>query len=127
MILRRVTHIDSLLERLKEERVRQVIEPVITGADHQIKVSSDDFQYVLDLGLIAIEKGRIVPANPIYREVITRELSQDSQMALDPELEGRWIKGGPAGHDRRPEITWEEKLTWKTETLENHTLHLITC
>ncbi|MDR3184540.1 MAG: AAA-like domain-containing protein, partial [Prevotellaceae bacterium] len=31
IILRRDTHIDSLLERLKEERVRRVIEPLILG------------------------------------------------------------------------------------------------
>ncbi|MDR0394749.1 MAG: AAA-like domain-containing protein, partial [Tannerella sp.] len=31
IILDRPTHIDSLLERLKEERVRRVIEPMITG------------------------------------------------------------------------------------------------
>ena len=29
IILRRDTHIDSLLERLKEERVRSIIEPMI--------------------------------------------------------------------------------------------------
>jgi hypothetical protein len=33
IIMRRDTHIDSLLERLKEERVRKVIEPIIMGED----------------------------------------------------------------------------------------------
>jgi hypothetical protein len=34
IILRRDTHIDSLLERLKEERVRKVIEPIILGESY---------------------------------------------------------------------------------------------
>lgn len=36
LIMRRDTHIDSLLERLKEPRVRQVIEPVITGDPEKV-------------------------------------------------------------------------------------------
>ncbi|MDR1602593.1 MAG: AAA-like domain-containing protein, partial [Tannerella sp.] len=81
IILRRDTHIDSLLERLKEERVRKVIEPVITG-DTVIGRLSDDFLYVRDLGLISEAKGRLGPANPIYGEVIARTLSYDTQKDL---------------------------------------------
>jgi hypothetical protein len=44
IILRRDTHIDSLLERLKEERVRKVIFPVIAGKDGQVERLSDDFE-----------------------------------------------------------------------------------
>ena len=65
IILRRDTHIDSLLERLKEERVRKVIEPLITGSDIFERLS-DDFQYVRDLGLIKEVNAKIQPANPIY-------------------------------------------------------------
>ncbi|MDR2682674.1 MAG: AAA-like domain-containing protein, partial [Dysgonamonadaceae bacterium] len=43
IILRRDVHIDSLLERLKEERVRRVIEPVIAGTF--VDTSTDDFAY----------------------------------------------------------------------------------
>jgi hypothetical protein len=81
IILRRDTHIDSLLERLKEERVRKVIEPVIVG-ESVIGRLSDDFLYVRDLGLIAEAKGRLGPANPIYGEVIARTLSYDTQKEL---------------------------------------------
>ncbi|MDR1065028.1 MAG: AAA-like domain-containing protein, partial [Oscillospiraceae bacterium] len=49
IILRRDTHIDSLLERLKEERVRKVIEPIILGESY-IDQLSDDYLYVRDLG-----------------------------------------------------------------------------
>jgi AAA+ ATPase superfamily predicted ATPase len=81
IILRRDTHIDSLLERLKEERVRKVIEPIIIGEDFFNRLS-DDFQYVVDLGLITSDHGRLGPANPIYAEVIARTLTFDTQQNL---------------------------------------------
>ncbi|MDR1217215.1 MAG: AAA-like domain-containing protein [Oscillospiraceae bacterium] len=81
IILRRDTHIDSLLERLKEDRVRRVIEPIILG-DVFSGRASDDFQYVVDLGLITDTNERLGPANPIYGEVIARALSSDVQQAI---------------------------------------------
>jgi hypothetical protein len=81
IILRRDTHIDSLLERLKEERVRKVVEPIIMGEDFFDR-QSDDFRYVLDLGLIASTRGRLAPANPIYSEVIARTLTYGMQETL---------------------------------------------
>jgi hypothetical protein len=81
IILRRDTHIDSLLERLKEERVRKVIEPIIMG-ESLFDRTSDDFQYVVDLGLIAKIEGQLVPANPIYAEVIARTLTYNMQQQL---------------------------------------------
>jgi hypothetical protein len=78
IILRRDTHIDSLLERLKEDRVRRVIEPMLTGEDFFDRLS-DDYQYVTDLGLIKSIGGKTQPANPIYGEVIARTLSFDAQ------------------------------------------------
>ena len=35
LILRRDTHIDDLAHKLREERVRRVVEPILTGADQQ--------------------------------------------------------------------------------------------
>jgi hypothetical protein len=81
IILRRDTHIDSLLERLKEERVRKVIEPIIVGEIFVGRLS-DDFLYVRDLGLITETRDGLKPANPIYAEVIARELSYDDQQNL---------------------------------------------
>jgi len=81
IILRRDTHIDSLLERLKEERVRCVIEPMLLGEDIP-NLLSDDYQYVTDLGLIKNTGGKIQPSNPIYAEIIARTLSYDLQHKL---------------------------------------------
>ncbi len=82
IVLRRDTHIDSLLERLKESRVRKVIEPIITGSDQLIDFLSDDFSYVKDLGLIRCENNRLETSNPIYREVIIRWLNFSEQQTL---------------------------------------------
>jgi hypothetical protein len=81
IILNRPTHIDSLLERLKEERVRKVIEPMILG-DGFIDKESDDFLYIKDLGLIRVDNAQIRPSNPIYAEVIVRKLSSITQSEL---------------------------------------------
>jgi hypothetical protein len=81
IILTRPAHIDSLLERLKEDRVRKIIEPMILGEGF-INKESDDFLYTRDLGLIRVENAQIKPSNPIYAEVIIRKLSSQMQDEL---------------------------------------------
>jgi hypothetical protein len=97
IIFRRDTHIDNLMERLKEERVRSIIEPMISG-EGLFDRMSDDYQYVIDLGLIKEIDGRIQPANPIYSEVIVRKLSYDVQqnlILLNPDaIIPRYLKAG---------------------------------
>lgn len=82
IILRRDTHIDSLLERLKEPRVRRIIEPVILGKRESLDPTDDDRQYVIDLGLLVAEGGVMKASNPIYAEVILRALSWRPQEDL---------------------------------------------
>jgi len=89
LILARATHIDSLGERLKDPRVRKVIEPMITGdSDHPVGRTDRDVEMCLDLGLIAWE-GSLVIANAIYREVIARYLSQNYQDNV-PQPQFKW-------------------------------------
>lgn len=73
LIKRRDTHIDSLVDKLREDRVRPIIEAIITGETDPGHIQPDDLQYLRDLGLIKQEGLEI--ANPIYREIIPRELS----------------------------------------------------
>lgn len=73
LIQKRDTHIDSLLDKLREERVRPIIEAIFTGETDPGNIRQDDLQYVRDLGIIRPDKLEI--ANPIYREIIPRELS----------------------------------------------------
>ena len=97
LILRRDTHLDSLIERLREDRVRRIVEPVILGEERALDMVADDVRYCLDLGLLRNDKGVVRPACPIYAEVIARVLSWSSQCALPVELEHRWLS--PAGID----------------------------
>ena len=88
IIYRRDTHIDILIDKLKEERVKRVIEPILAGSEEadESLIPSDDVQYVVDMGLIKSERGkprRI--ANGIYREIIPRELTWTTQDALIQE------------------------------------------
>ena len=83
LILKRGAHFDSLIARLHEERVRRVIEPIITGKEAAIYRYSDDYSYVKDLGLIRDDRGIVEPANPIYTEVIIRSLNWDTQMEIE--------------------------------------------
>jgi hypothetical protein len=126
IIIRRDTHIDSLLERLKEERVRSIIEPLIYGGFIQT-VLSDDYQYVVDLGLIKEYNYRIVPSNPIYAEIMIRTLTSEAQtdlIAEKPNLTiSRYMKDGKVNVNhlltdfqqfwRENSDIWIEKILYK--------------
>ena len=83
IIYRRDTHIDILIDKLREERVRNVIAPILANEDGEVEqhLKDDDIQYVIDLGLIVRDKPLRV-ANAIYREVIPRELTWARQQTL---------------------------------------------
>jgi hypothetical protein len=85
LIRRRDTHIDSLMQRLEEKRVQRIIEPVILGDIKGYDSLDDDYQYVLDLGLLRDTEKQLIPANPIYGEVIIRTLSSQSQMEMEKQ------------------------------------------
>ena len=75
LILARETHLDSLVDRLREDRVRAIIEPLMAGTHTDSEdIYSDNFVYVRDLGLIA-RNPPLRPANPVYREVMARVLA----------------------------------------------------
>ena len=84
LILRRDTHLDQLADKLQEDRVRRVIEPLLSSeAVQQENFRPDDVSYVHDLGLIQVARnGEINIANAIYREIIPRELTQGAQYTL---------------------------------------------
>jgi len=94
LIRRQDTHLDSLIERLHEERVRRVIAPMIAG-DLLAQVPDDDRRLVVDLGLVRRDPdGGLDVANPIYREVIARALTQGVFDAM-PRVPATWL--GPDG------------------------------
>ena len=83
IICRRDTHIDSLMDRLREPRVRRVMEPIILGNPLvEMSVNDEDYRYVQDLGLLKEVKGALVPSNRMYAEIIGRYLSRDEQTRM---------------------------------------------
>jgi type II secretory pathway predicted ATPase ExeA len=75
LIKRQDTHLDSLAERLREDRVRAIIQPILSGQELP-NIIEDDLRYVLDLGLCNRDsRGGIQIANPIYMEVIPKVLA----------------------------------------------------
>jgi hypothetical protein len=90
IIRRQDTHLDSLAERLREERVKVIMEPIL-GSQELPQTSDEDRQYLVDLGLLRRESaGGLVIANPIYREVLPRVLAQGSQDSL-PMISPTWL------------------------------------
>lgn len=83
LIQQRGTHLDSLMERLKEERVRRIVEPVISGKSKRYDLLDDDYRYVLDLGLLREEDRELLPSNAIYGEVIIRTLTHKTQEEIE--------------------------------------------
>ena len=72
LILRRETHLDQLTDKLREPRVRRVIEPLLSGGEGNY--GGTDREYVRDLGLVAADHPLRI-ANPIYGEVLPRVLT----------------------------------------------------
>ena len=86
LILARATHLDSLVARLHEPRVRRFIEPVLAGTmDTGGDAYDDDLQYGRDLGLLAPDNPLRI-ANPIYKEVVVRVLASpvESRVLAEP-------------------------------------------
>ena len=96
LILSRVTHLDQLADKLREDRVRRVVEPLLSGGDRR-SFTDRDLEYVRDLGLVA--QGRpVCIANPIYAEVVPRELIGVAQEELTENL--AWYVDAAGGLDR---------------------------
>ena len=81
LIARRDTHLDQLTDKLQEERVRRVVEPLLSGARSAESILADDLEYVRDLGLVR-RSDPIAIANPIYQETIPRDLTYTTQAGL---------------------------------------------
>ncbi|MCI0387772.1 MAG: ATP-binding protein [Acidobacteria bacterium] len=91
LIERQDTHLDSLAERLREPRVRQIIEPMLAGR-LLTDVPQDDIRFVVDLGLARLTNGSSLEiTNPIYREVIPRALATTARASL-PRMQPTWLK-----------------------------------
>jgi hypothetical protein len=120
MIMARETHLDSLSYRMDDPRVRRVMETLLTGEPDPDLVGSEGFQLCQDLGLVVIERGVPMVANPLYREVLARQISHSTQYAIITRDDFRWEKSdGTLDMDsllrefqkfwRRHSEVWEQK------------------
>jgi type II secretory pathway predicted ATPase ExeA len=90
LIARQDTHLDSLAERLREPRIKAIIEPMLAGLELG-DIPNDDIQFVIDLGLCKMHpQGGLTIANPIYREVLPRVLTV-TPMASLPMIAPTWL------------------------------------
>ena len=97
LIQRRDTHVDDLGHKLREERVRRVVEPILTGS-LEAACSDEDLAYARDLGLVARDAaGTPRIANPIYAEVVPRHLNYAVQETLPQQM--AWYVDAAGGLD----------------------------
>ncbi|MGJ0606135.1 ATP-binding protein [Cylindrospermopsis raciborskii] len=90
LIQRQDTHLDSLAERLREARVRDIIQPMLAGED-LADTAEDNLRYVLDLGLCRRDRGGgLEIANPIYREILPKTLAAVAIASLT-SVEPNWL------------------------------------
>ena len=92
LILSRRTHLDQLAHKLEEERVQRVVEPMLSGGE--VQHDGRDLEYLRDLGLLASDSPPRI-ANPIYAEVVPRELGYVLQDSLD--IQARWYVDDDGG------------------------------
>jgi hypothetical protein len=122
MIQARETHLDSLGVRLRDPRIKHVIESILVGNnDPEMGRTSPDVELVMDLGLIKWNSGNgFTISNPIYEEILTRYLNSGYHDNLPPPSSWQWQKAdGTLDMDsllrefqrfwRRNSEIWEQK------------------
>lgn len=90
LILRRDTHLDSLVDKLKEPPVKRIVQAIINGDNMVFDALEDDVVYVRDLGLVGL-KDPLKFANPIYAEIIPRIMAYPIQVAIPDEIQPPWF------------------------------------
>ena len=93
IIRERGTHLDSIMEKALEPRVRKVVEPMMLGGEIDRAALSENISYCLELGLLVDENSILKPANPIYAETLGRYLSYGLQQDIRMKIQDNpWVK-----------------------------------
>ena len=93
LIYSRATHLDQLIDKLKEPRVHSVISALLSGEEEQMQINPHDIEYVQDLGLIEVSRSTgISISNRIYQEVIPRELVWATQVTITNQEQAWYIQ-----------------------------------
>jgi len=113
MIAARETHLDALGERLKDPRIRRVIESVISGDfNPDLGRTNHDVMLAMDLGLVqwTSETGLVI-SNPIYSEILTRHLNSGYHDIMPPP--SSWIWQKPDGRMDMDKLLTEFQKFWR--------------
>jgi hypothetical protein len=100
LIQRREIHVRNLMEKLNEERIKNIITPMLSGADFFSGFTEDDISYAQDLGLIKIDAGKILIANELYKEIIPRSLIYTTQLLIRYNLDNYLDENGGLNIDK---------------------------
>jgi hypothetical protein len=125
MIQGRETHLDSLGLRLREPKIKHVVESILAGNnDPTIGRFNPDVELVMDLGLIKWDTASgFTISNPMYEEILTRYLNSGYHDNLPPPASWQWQKpDGALDMDallrefqrfwRRNSEIWEQKADY---------------
>ena len=125
MITARETHLDALGVRLRDPKIKYVIESILVGNNNpEIGRTNPDVELAMDLGLIKwdITTGFTL-SNPIYEEILTRYLNSGYHDNMPPPSSWQWQKAdGTLDMDallkefqrfwRRNSEIWEQKADY---------------
>jgi len=94
MIQARETHLDSLGVRLRDPKIKHVVESILVGNnDPEMGRTSPDVELAMDLGLIKWDAAKgFTISNPIYEEILTRYLNSGYHDNLPPPASWQWQK-----------------------------------
>jgi hypothetical protein len=125
MIQSRETHLDALGVRLRDPKIKHVIESILDGnIDPEMGRTSPDVELAIDLGLIKWDTSTgFTISNPIYEEILTRYLNSGYHDNLPPPSSWQWQKtDGSLDMDallkefqrfwRRNSELWEQKADY---------------
>lgn len=124
LIERRDTHLDSLVDKLKEDRIKRIVLAIVNGEILSFDILDDDIAYARDLGIIT-QTDPIEFANPIYAEIVPRIMASPMQASIPKEFQTpRFVKpDGSLDMDKllkefqtfymRNSAAWQERYLYK--------------
>ncbi len=86
LILRRDTHLDCLIDKLNEDKVKKIVQAIINGDFILFDKLDDAISYVRDLGIVG-PGDPLRFSNPIYAEIIRRVMAYSLEASLPNEFQ----------------------------------------
>ncbi len=91
LIMRRDTHLDSLIDKLLDARIRPIVDAVISGSDVEFNNFDDNLRFAIDLGIIKKSGSGIVISNDINKEIIPRVINLSFMANIIPKVSPQWF------------------------------------